>query len=105
MGSELLNLAPGPQRYASGADHGQNSTRTIERNTKRHFLFLLLLQMACAVKSNISWRKFLEYKVSDRTVNNSSFALSFNCQDVSFFKLFLLRYFFFYELRMRDILQ
>ena len=38
MGSKLLNLRTDAykRRYASGADHGQNSTRTVERNTKRH---------------------------------------------------------------------
>ena len=47
MGSKLLNLAPRPQRYASGADHGQNSTRTIERNTKLRFVLASVANGLC----------------------------------------------------------
>jgi hypothetical protein len=103
-GKQTPQAAPGPykRRYASVADHGQNNL-ALEKGIPWVILVLLLLQMACAAKSKISWRRFLEYEVSDINVNNSSFSLSFKCQDASFLLFYL--QFMFYELQMRDILQ
>lgn len=39
VGNKLFTVRLDPQKrlHASGADHGQNSSRAMERNTKRHF--------------------------------------------------------------------
>jgi hypothetical protein len=83
VGRILFKLLSDPQKRFY-VDHGLNSTRTVERNTKRHFVLASVANGRC-YEVNISWRRFLEYKVSDRTVNNS-FALSFNSQETFIFK-------------------
>jgi hypothetical protein len=102
VGSKLLNLRADPINVATLVV--QITVRIVlalQKGIPSVILALLLLQMACAANGNISWRRFLEYEVSDKYVNSSSFALSFNCQEAFFYIVLIL----FYELQMRDILK